>query len=121
MRFMLMIKATPWTEAGARADDEEQTAAMASYHQDLSRAGVLLDANRLRPSSKGFRVEHSGGRRRVLEGPFAETSELVAGYTLIQVKTREEAREWAKRMPPPHGAGRKAVIEVRELYEIENR
>jgi hypothetical protein len=93
---------------------------MAKYHEELVKAGVLLDASGLQPSSKGFRIKYSGGKRSVIDGPFSETKELVAGYTLIQVQSKEEAIEWAKRFPNPHGEGSNAEIEVRQLYELDD-
>jgi hypothetical protein len=119
MRFMLIVKATRDTEAGAMPE-EELMAAMVSYHEDLAKAGVLLDANGLQPSSKGFKVRHAGGKRTVVDGPFTESKELIAGYTVIQVKTRADAVEWAKRMPGPYCKGLDGEIEVRQLYELED-
>ncbi|SFC96032.1 YciI family protein [Massilia yuzhufengensis] len=116
MRFMIIVKATTDTEAGV-LPGEPLFAAMAAYHQELARAGVLLDANGLRPSSDGWRIGYREGRRSVVDGPFAETKELIAGYTLIQVRSREEAMEWARRFPAPHGEMADAEIEVRQLYE----
>lgn len=116
MRFMIIVKATPDTEAGIMPG-EPLFAAMTEYHQELARAGVLLDANGLRPSSEGWRIRYGEGRRSVLDGPFAETKELIAGYTLIQVRSREEAMEWSRRFPNPHGETVHAEIEVRRLYE----
>lgn len=119
MRFMILVKATDGSEAGAMPDDA-LISAMADYHEDLAKAGVLLDAAGLRPSGDGWRVRHSAGRRTVIDGPFAETKELVAGYTLIQVRSREEAMEWARRFPSPHGAAADGEIEVRQLYELDD-
>ncbi|QOY93393.1 YciI family protein [Massilia sp. UMI-21] len=116
MRFMIIVKATPDTEAGIMPDDA-LFAAMGDYNQELARAGVLLDANGLRPSSDGWRIRYREGRRRVTDGPFAETKELIAGYTLIGVRSREEAMEWSRRFPNPHGEFADAEIEVRQLYE----
>jgi hypothetical protein len=93
---------------------------MATYHEELKNAGMLLDGSGLQPSSKGWRVQYSKGRTTVVDGPFAETKELVAGYTLIQAKSREEALAWTKRFPNPAGSGRNAEIEVRPLYELED-
>src|SRR5262245_16968066 len=90
MRFMILVKATKDSEAGVRPT-EELFAAMADYHEQLVKAGVLLDASGLQPSSKGWRIKYSGGKRTVIDGPFTEAKELVAGYTIIQVKSREEA------------------------------
>jgi len=114
MRFMVIVKATKNTEAG-RLPEEKMIAAMATYHEELVKAGVLLDASGLQPSSKGWRVKYSGRKRTVIDGPFTETKELIAGYTLIQVKSREEALEWSKRFPNPVGEGSEAEIEVRQL------
>jgi hypothetical protein len=92
VRFMIVVKATKDTEAGNVAE-EKMFAAMTTYHEELAKAGVLLDANGLQPTSKGWRIRYSGQKRTVIDGPFAETKELIAGYTLIQVKSREEALE----------------------------
>lgn len=119
MRFMIIVKATSDSEAGAMPP-APLFAAMAAYHEELSRAGVLLDASGLQPSAKGWRIRHSGGRGTVLEGPFAETKELIAGYTLIQVRSRDEAMEWARRFPAPHGELSESEIEVRQLYELDD-
>src|SRR5262252_4845777 len=102
MRFMVMVKATKDSEAG-KMPSEELLAAMAKYNEELVKAGVMLDGNGLQPSSKGARIKFSGGKRTVVDGPFAETKELIAGYWLIQVKSREEAIEWAKRVPDCEG------------------
>jgi hypothetical protein len=91
---------------------------MADYHEQLAKAGVLLDANGLQPSSKGWRIRYSGGRQTLLDGPFTETKELVAGYTIIQVKSREEALEWARRFPNPHH--QEGEIEIRPMFELED-
>ncbi|HEY0859232.1 MAG TPA: YciI family protein [Albitalea sp.] len=120
MRFMMMVRANDQTEAGEMPDDEELMAAMADYHEQLAQAGVLLDASGLQPSAKGWRVRHAGGRATVIDGPFAESKELIAGYTLIQVRSREEAREWARRFPAPFGAGNDGEIEVRPLYDLDD-
>ena len=119
MRFMILVKANKDTEAGVMPE-EKLIAAMATYHEALAKAGVLLDATGLHPTSKGFRVRYSGAKRIVVDGPFAETKEVIAGYTLIQVKSREEAIEWAKRFPNPHGEGSDSEIEVRQLFELED-
>ena len=119
MRFMIIVKATAVSEAGG-PPDEALMAAMSTYHEELSKAGVLLDATGLQPSAKGWRIRYSGGKRRVIDGPFAETKELVAGYTLIQVRSREEAMEWARRFPSPFGEQADGEIEVRQLYELED-
>lgn len=116
MRFMIIVKATPDTEAGIMPA-QSLFDAMTAYNQELARAGVLLDANGLRPSRDGWRIRYDEGRRTVTDGPFADTKELIAGYTLIGVRSREEAMEWSRRFPNPHGEFAKAEIEVRQLYE----
>src|SRR5262245_57871852 len=124
MRFMIIVKATkdsetvPMSEALKSERWQKLFAEMANYHEELQKAGALLDGNGLHPSSKGWRVKYSGGKRTVVDGPFAETRELVAGYTLIRVKSKEEAMDWVSRFPNPHlGEGE---IEVRQLYELED-
>ena len=119
MRFMIVVRATRDTEAG-KMPEEKLFAAMAAYHEELARAGVLLDASGLQPTSKGWRIKYSGRIRTVVDGPFTEAKELIAGYTIIQVKSTEEAREWTKRFPNPMGEGAQAEIEVRQLYELED-
>ncbi len=119
MRLMIIVKATLDSEAGVMPE-EKLIAAMAEYHEELARAGVLLDASGLQPSSKGWRIQYSGEKRTFTDGPFAETKELIAGYTLIQVKSREEAVEWTRRFPNPSGDGGHAQIEVRQLFELED-
>jgi hypothetical protein len=119
MRFMIIVKATKDTEAGVMPQ-ESMFAAMATYHEELAKAGVLLDASGLKPSSKGWRVKYSGKKRAVIDGPFTESKELIAGYTMIQVKTKEEALEWSRRFPNPVGEGLDAEIEVRQLFEMED-
>ena len=91
---------------------------MATYHEQLQKAGVLLDASGLRPSSAGWRIKYSGDKRAVIDGPFTEAKELVAGYTIIQVNSREEALEWSRRFPNPHLEN--GEIEVRQLFELED-
>jgi hypothetical protein len=121
MRFMIIVKATKDSEAGIFPPDKEKLfAEMATYHEELQKAGMLLDASGLQPSSKGWRIQYSGQKRTVVDGPFTETKELIAGYTLIKAKSREEALEWTKRFPNPVGNGRKAEVEVRQLYELED-
>ncbi|RKF30736.1 YciI family protein [Paraburkholderia fungorum] len=119
MRFMIIVKATAVSEAGGSPDEALMTA-MGAYHEELAKAGVLLDATGLQPSSKGWRIRYSAGKRTVIDGPFAETKELIAGYTLIQVRSREEAMEWARRFPAPFGEQADGEIEVRQLYELED-
>jgi hypothetical protein len=118
MRFMILVRANARTESGELPEDT-LIAAMADYHEQLAKAGVLLDANGLQPSAKGWRIRYSGGKRTVLDGPFTETKELVAGYTLVQVKSREEALEWTRRFPAPFGEGKDGEIEVRQLFELD--
>jgi len=120
MRFMILVKATKDTEAGVMPDDDKLMMAMAKYHEELHKAGVLLDASGLKPSSKGWRIKYSGEKRTVIDGPFAEAKELVAGYTLIQVKSKVDAMEWARRFPNPAVDGKDAEIEVRQLYELDD-
>lgn len=121
MRFMIIVKATADSEAGRFPPNPEPLfQAMAAYHEELSRAGALLDASGLQPSSKGWRVQYEGGKSRVVDGPFTESKELIAGYTLIQTRTREEALEWSRRFPNPVGEGATCHIEVRQLYEMDD-
>lgn len=119
MRFMIIVKATKESEAGVMPE-EQLMADMATYHEELAKAGVLLDASGLQASSKGWRIRYNGGKRAVVDGPFAETKELIAGYTLIQVKSRDEALAWTKRFPNPVGQGKDCEIEVRQLFELED-
>ncbi len=119
MRFMIMVKATKGSEAGFMPE-EKLIDAMAEYHEELQKAGVLLDASGLRPSSTGWRVKYSGEKRTTLDGPFTEAKELIAGYTLIQVKSKEEAVEWARRFPNPAADGKEGEIEIRQLFELED-
>ena len=119
MRFMIIVKATKDSEAGVMPE-ESLIAAMAAYHEELVKAGVLLDASGLQPSSKGTRIKYSGGKRTIVDGPFTEAKELIAGYTLIQVKSREEAMEWARRFPNPAVDGKRGEVEVRQLFELED-
>ena len=122
MRFMILVKATKDSEAGIwpeKAEVEKMFTAMAAYHEELQKAGVLLDASGLQPSSKGWRVRYDGKKRTVRDGPFTESKELIAGYTLIETRTREEAIEWSRRFPNPVREGEDAEIEVRQLYELD--
>jgi hypothetical protein len=93
---------------------------MADYHHQLAKAGVLLDGAGLQPSSRGWRIRYQDGKRTVIDGPFAEAKELIAGYTLIQVRSREEALEWTRRFPAPFEGPQACEIEVRPLYELED-
>lgn len=118
MRFMMIVRATPDTEAGRFPDDDSLMMAMTAYHEQLAQAGVLLDYAGLQPSAQGWQVRHGAdGTQRIVDGPFAEAKELIAGYTLIQVRSRDEAMEWARRFPAPMGRGAESVLEVRRLYE----
>jgi hypothetical protein len=120
MRFMIMVKATKDTEAGVFPENSEKLFdAMAAYHDALVKAGVLLDASGLQPTSAGWKVKYVGDKRQVVEGPFTEAKDLIAGYTIIQTKTVEEAVEWTKRFPKPHFDD-VCEIEVRRLYELED-
>lgn len=119
MRFMMIVKGNKDTEAG-KMPDEKLIAAMTKYNEELQKAGVLLDLSGLQPTSKGVRIKFSGGKRTIIDGPFTESKEVIAGYWLIQVKSREDAMEWAKRVPAPHGEGNDGEIELRQLYDIED-
>ncbi len=117
MRFMILLKANEETEAGVMPS-EELLAEMGRYNEEMVKAGVLLAGEGLHPSSKGARVKFSGGERTVVDGPFTEAKELIAGYWLIQVKSREEAIEWVKRCPNP--LEDEAEIEIRQVFEAED-
>ena len=118
MRFMVMVKATKNSEAGAMPT-EKLLAEMGKFNEELVKAGVMLAGEGLHPSSKGTRVKFSGGKRTVIDGPFAETKELVAGFWLWQVKSKEEAIEWVKRCPDPM-PGEESEIEIRQVFEAED-
>jgi hypothetical protein len=118
MRFMIIVKATKNSEAGV-LPDEKLLAAMMKYNEELIKAGVMLAGEGLQPSSKGARVKFSGIQRTVTDGPFAETKELVAGFWLWQVKSKEEAIEWVKRCPNPM-PGEESEIEIRQVFEAED-
>ena len=120
MRFMIIVKSCADFEAEVTpAAPEELMAEMAAYHDELARAGVLLDGSGLHPSRTGWRIHFDASGQRVVDGPFAEAKELIAGYTLIQVRSREEALEWSRRFPNPAGRGEEAVIELRQLIELD--
>lgn len=119
MKFMMIVKANQDTEAG-KMPGEELLSAMGKYNEELVTAGVLVDAAGLQPSAKGARIRHSGGKQTVLDGPFAETKELIAGYWIIQVKSPEEALDWARRAPNPHGPDQEGEIELRQFFEMED-
>ena len=118
MKVMMIVKASKDSEAGVMPS-EELLATMGKYNEELMKAGVLLDLTGLRPSSKGARIQFSGDKRTVIDGPFAETKELIAGYWIIQVKSWEEAMEWARRAPNPHPGG-EGEIEVRQFFELDD-
>jgi len=117
MRFMILIKATKDTEAGVMPNEQLLTE-MGKFNEELVQAGVMLAGEGLHPSSKGARVRFSGGKRTVIDGPFVETKELIAGFWLWQCKSKEEAIEWVKRCPNPHNED--CEIELRQLFEAED-
>jgi hypothetical protein len=119
MRYMILVKATKDSEAGVMPP-EHLFKAMADYHERLLKAGVLVDASGLQASSKGFRVRYRGKDRSIVDGPFAETKELVAGYTIIDVKSADEARKWALDFPNPTLEGTDTEVEVRRFFELED-
>jgi len=117
MRFMIVVKADKNSEAGIMPS-KELLAEMGKYNEELARAGVLLAGEGLHPTSKGARVKFSGAQRTVIDGPFAETKELIAGFWLWQVKSKEEAIEWVKRCPNPHNED--CEVEIRQVFEAED-
>jgi hypothetical protein len=117
MRFLILVKASKDSEAGVLPDEKLLTE-MGQFNEELVKAGVLLVAEGLQPSSKGARVKFSGGKRTVIDGPFAETKELIAGFWLWQVKSREEAIEWVKRIPNPTGDD--GEVEIRQVFEADD-
>lgn len=119
MRFMMIVKGNKDTEAGV-PPSEELHSKMMKYNEELIKAGVLLDLGGLKPTSQGARIKFSKGERTVIDGPFTESKELIGGFWIIQVKSREEAIEWAKRAPAPHGEAKDAEIEIRQFYELED-
>jgi hypothetical protein len=118
MRFMVIVKADKNSEAGV-LPDEKLLAEMGKYNEELVKAGVMLAGEGLQPSSKGARVRFSGSKRTVIDGPFSETKELVAGFWLIQVKSKAEAIEWVKRIPNPF-PGTESEIEIRQVFEADD-
>ncbi|WP_395689307.1 YciI family protein [Caenimonas koreensis] len=121
MKFMIIVKATADSEAGRFPPHSEQMfKEMGDFQEELAKAGVLLDASGLQPSSKGWRIRYDGDVRHVTDGPFTESKELIAGYTMIQVRDRAEALEWSRRFPNPVGPGMSAEIEVRQFYELDD-
>jgi hypothetical protein len=117
MRFMVMVKATKDSEAG-KLPSEEVLAAMAKFNEEMVKAGVMLDGNGLQPSSKGARIRFSGDKRTVIDGPFAETKELIAGHWILQCKSLAEAIDWIRRCPNPHNEV--GEIEIRQMFELED-
>jgi hypothetical protein len=117
MRFMVIVKATPESEKAGALPDPQLMAEMGKYNEELIKAGIVLAMDGLHPSSKGARVKFSGKSRTVTDGPFTEAKELVAGFWLWQVKSLEEAIEWVKRCPNPHGG--ESEIEIRQIFEME--
>lgn len=118
MRFMIIIKASAGSEAGVMPSQELLTA-MGNYNEELVKAGIMLAGEGLHPSSKGARVKFSGNKHTVIDGPFIETKELIAGFWLWKVKSREEAIEWVKRCPNPM-PGTETEIEIRQVFEAED-
>ena len=119
MRFMIIVKATKDSEAGVRPP-EWLIERMGKYHEELARASMLLDASGLQASSTGWRIRYEGDKSSVVDGPFTESKELIAGYTLIQAESREQALEWTKRFPNPAVNGKRGEIEVRQLFEWDD-
>ena len=119
MRFMIIVKATKDSEAGVMPE-EKLIASMATFHEELAKAGALLDASGLQPTSKGWRIRYSGAKRTVIDGPFTETKELVAGFWLWQVKSIDEALEWARRCPDPMPGEEAAELEIRPIFEADD-
>src|SRR2546421_4244074 len=117
MRFMVIVKANKDSEAG-KMPSEEMLAKMAKFNEEMVKAGIMLDGAGLRPSSQGARIRFTGDKRSVIDGPFAETKELIAGYWIIQVKNKAEAIEWMKRCPKPHDED--CEIEIRQFFELED-
>lgn len=117
MRFMVMVKANKDSEAGVMPS-EEMLAAMAAFNEEMVRAGIMVDGGGLQPSSKGARIRIDRDKRTVIDGPFTETKELIAGYWIIEVKSKEEAVEWMMRVPDPHNEG--GEIEIRQMFELED-
>ena len=120
MRFMILVKATKDSEA-AKMPPDSLIAEMVGFHEEMAKAGVLVEGSGLRDSSRGWRIKYGkGGKRTFVDGPFTETKELVAGYTIIDVKSREEALAWTKRFPNPSIDGGEAEIEVRPFIPLED-
>jgi hypothetical protein len=121
MRFIMLVIPKGYENAApGTMPDAKMVEKMMKYNEELQKAGVLLDGTGLQPSSKGFKVKYTGKKRTIVDGPFTEAKELVAGYSIIQTKTREEAKEWARRFPNPTIDGSDTEIEVRQLFELED-
>lgn len=116
MRYMILVKASADSEAGVMPK-EDMLQAMADYHEELAKAGVLVDGNGLHPTSKGWRLQYKDGKRLLIDGPFTETKEVIAGYTMIKVDSPEEALTWFQRFPQPHYQD--CEIELRQMFELE--
>ena len=120
MKFMILVKATKDSEAG-KMPTESLLSEMIGFHEEMAKAGVLVDGAGLRASQHGWRIRYGkDGKRTVVDGPFTETKELIAGYWIIRVKSKQEAIDWAKRAPNPHGEGGETNIEIRQLFELED-
>ena len=119
MRVMVIVKANKDSEAG-KMPSEEMIAKMNKYNEELVKSGVLVDATGLQSSAKGARIQFSGNKKTVIDGPFAETKELIAGYWIINVKSKQEAIDWALKAPNPHGDGAETAIEIRQFFEMED-
>ena len=119
MRFMVIVKATPETEKAGALPDPQLLLEMGKYNEELSKAGVLLALDGLHPSSKGARVKFSGKSRTVIDGPFTEAKELIAGFSILQVKSLEEAIEWVKRAPNCNPGG-DSEVDIRQIFEMED-
>ena len=117
MRVMVMVKANEDTEAGT-PPDTEMLNEMGKYNEELVKAGIMLDGDGLRPSSQGKRILFSGGKKTVVDGPFAETKELIAGYWILQASSKDEVLEWVKKIPA--GTGQPSEVEVRQVYDVED-
>jgi hypothetical protein len=117
MRFMVIVKATKDSEAG-KMPSEEMLAAMGKFNEEMVKAGIMLDGAGLKPTSQGARIRFTGDKRTVIDGPFTETKELIAGYWIIQVKNKAEAIEWMKRCPNPYNED--GEIELRQFFELED-
>ncbi|MEZ4408585.1 MAG: YciI family protein [Polyangiales bacterium] len=119
MRFMVIVKATPDSEAG-RMPTEAELAAMGKFNEELVKAGVMLAGEGLHPSAKGARARYTDGKWVFTDGPFTETKELIAGFWIWQVKSKEEALEWVKRCPPTMREGEESVLEIRQVFEADD-